>query len=181
MNSYPALNDHFDEAWVFFGRDLTARMPTFRDADRATVVAWLSSIDTELLFGERWAEPPDAVVDDLSRLWANGKAIGLSASAVRWLQAAFRDGDPSEDPALVRDRERFVALLKSAIPRLPWREAMQPIGVIWSLGHDRELEYFAALADDPALHPKTRAEAAHYREICEDERAAREAQEGGIE
>ncbi|PRX95739.1 hypothetical protein [Allonocardiopsis opalescens] len=42
-NPYPALNDPFDEAWIFFGKDLTTRMPTFRDADRVSVVAWLSS------------------------------------------------------------------------------------------------------------------------------------------
>ncbi|WP_146159585.1 hypothetical protein [Allonocardiopsis opalescens] len=178
---YPALNDHFYEAWFFFRKALDLRMPTFRDADRATVLEWLSSeVDLEFLFGERWTEPPDAVVDDLSRFWVYGTVVGMNRDAIRWLKAAFRDeGGPSMDSALVPDQKRFVALLRSFIPWLPWRETEQALIAIWAFGHDRELEYFTALADDTSLHPEVRESAAHYRRICERERAAREAEQAG--
>ncbi|GIJ13035.1 hypothetical protein ACFFMR_25995 [Micromonospora andamanensis] len=104
-----------------------------------------------------WTTPPGEVVEAVGQVWVTFIVNGAVEELLRWLGWTARD---TWDPA---ERARALDLLKTATPRLPWRQTIETIPVILGLGGPSERDYFDQLANDASLHEKTRAEAESKR------------------
>ncbi|MEU6022634.1 hypothetical protein [Micromonospora sp. NPDC047134] len=151
-------DNFFEDDWFLLQASLKRSLPTLADVTRENVRDWAekNSVVAEIL-DATWTTPPDEIVEAVGQVWVTFIVNGAVEELLRWLGWTARDTlDPDE-------RAQALDLLKTVTPRLPWRQTIETIPVILSLGGSDEHDYFEQLANDPGLHEKTRAEAESKR------------------
>ncbi|MGC4746900.1 hypothetical protein ACLQ28_14725 [Micromonospora sp. DT201] len=154
----------FEDDWFLLQATLKRWLPTLADVTCGNVRDWAENngVVAEIL-NATWTTPPDEVTEAVGRVWVSFIINGVVVDLLRWLEWVARDHlDAAE-------RTRVLELLKTATPRLPWRQTIETIPVILSLGGPNERDYFDRLANDSNLHEKTRAEAASKRWLVDRE------------
>ncbi|MCE6996888.1 hypothetical protein LZG04_19065 [Saccharothrix sp. S26] len=154
----PVLPEAFHEQWFVVDRKFAADMPSLADVTVPAIRDWLGQEHADRL---RDVDGPALTAEAVEQFWVS-RAVGeLTTAALHWLRTAVRD------TAAEQDRDRLVALLKDAVPRVDDRTAVQLLGIVLDVAAIREIPYFAALEHDQAAPQPVRRKAAQLRVVAE--------------